>query len=105
MLLGGLCADEGDGSTVGRDHAGVRILIDGHARRRLHGETDTALAAAAWFLPPGRSFGGGEGRVRLTMQPPPGVTVDENANASVISPDGRTIAFVGTDSTETGRLW
>ncbi len=63
------------------------------------------VAAAAWFLPLGRTFGRGEGRVRLTIQPPAGIVVADNATSAVISPDGRMIVFVGSDSSASARLW
>jgi serine/threonine-protein kinase len=63
------------------------------------------VAVAAWFLPLGRTFGGGAGRLRLTIQAPAGTAIAEAGNAAVISPDGRTLVFVGTDSSEVGRLW
>ncbi len=62
-------------------------------------------AAAAWFLPLGRTFGGGAGRMRLTIQAPAGIAIAEAGNAAAISPDGRTLVFVGADSSEVGRLW
>jgi Tol biopolymer transport system component len=62
-------------------------------------------AAAAWFLPLGRTFGGGTGRMRLTIQAPAGIAIADGGNAAALSPDGRTLVFVGTDSSEVDHLW
>jgi len=64
-----------------------------------------AAAVAIWFLAPGRGARESGGRLRLTIQAPPGNTVSGASTASALSPDGRTLAVVATDAEGTGRLW
>lgn len=64
-----------------------------------------AAAVAMWFLAPGRGTREAGGRLRLTIQAPPGNTVSGASTASALSPDGRTLAVVATDADGTGRLW
>jgi Tol biopolymer transport system component len=63
-----------------------------------------ALALAAWLLPrsPGTS---GVERAKLTIPGPPGAQLLGDAEAIAISPDGRTLAFVASDSVGTAKLW
>jgi Tol biopolymer transport system component len=64
-----------------------------------------AAAAAAWVVPPGRGPGRSAERLRLTVQPPSGTSLSGAATAAALSPDGRSLAFIATDSTGTGRIW
>ncbi|TPW07117.1 MAG: serine/threonine protein kinase, partial [bacterium] len=64
-----------------------------------------AAAVATWFMAPGRGDKEAGGRLRLTIQAPPGNTVSGASTSFALSPDGRTLAVVATDADGTGRLW
>lgn len=62
-------------------------------------------AVSTWFLAPGRGDEEVGGRLRLTIQAPPGNSVTGASTSFALSPDGRTLAVVATDADGTGRLW
>jgi Tol biopolymer transport system component len=62
------------------------------------------LAIASWLLPRPPGAGGAE-RARLTVPGPPGARLLGDAESFAISPDGRTLAFVASDSVGTAKLW
>ncbi len=66
--------------------------------------TALALALAAWLLPRSPGTGGVE-RAKLAVVAPPGTQLLADAEAMAISPDGRTLAFVASDSTGAGSIW
>jgi Tol biopolymer transport system component len=63
-----------------------------------------ALALAAWLLPRSPGTGGVE-RAKLIVPGPHGTQLLADAEAIAISPDGRTLAFVASDSTGTASIW
>ena len=62
------------------------------------------LALASWLLPRSPGTGGAE-RARLSVPGPPGTRLLSDAESFAISPDGRTLAFLASDSAGTSRLW
>ena len=63
------------------------------------------VAFAAWWRPmPERQARGAE-RFRLTIQPPSNVDAAQYTGATAISPDGKSLAFVASDSSGTARIW
>jgi Tol biopolymer transport system component len=78
-------------------HASSRVAITAAAA--------VVLAAMAYFLGPWKPGGtAAPPLVRFTLSAPPGITLGGPAEAE-ISPDGRSIVFVGFDSTGTDRLY
>lgn len=64
-----------------------------------------ALAAAGWLaLRPGPR-GATSGTLRLSALAPDGIEIVSEVSDVVISPDGRTLAFTGQDTTGLRRIW
>ncbi|MCU0258788.1 MAG: serine/threonine-protein kinase [Solirubrobacteraceae bacterium] len=64
-----------------------------------------ALAVAGWLLPRPAGPGGSQRRTRLTVMQPPGAQLMNTVGGFVLSPDGRTLAFTGIDSSGVSRIW
>jgi len=81
----------------------------GRGRERLLWSTAllvVVLAAVATITVPGLLHRGPRQAVtRFSITAPENVTLPADVTASVISPDGRTLAFVAADSAGTSRIW
>ena len=62
-------------------------------------------AAAGWLLRPASSGSADQPIIRFTIPAPPGITVNGEYVNSIISPDGRSIAFIAEEAGSISRLW
>ncbi|HEU4365156.1 MAG TPA: hypothetical protein VFT13_06780, partial [Candidatus Krumholzibacteria bacterium] len=63
------------------------------------------VAIAAWLPNFSGGRGAGRDRARLLVPEPAGAHLDNLASSFAISPDGKTIVFVASDSSATAKLW
>jgi len=100
----------GDGSSTSSQPGASGAVIAPRARR---GKVTLAwgvagaalvLALASWLLPRAPGTGGAL-RARLTVPGPPGAKLLSYAESMAISRDGRTLAFIASDSAGTAKLW